>query len=388
MFMKKKILFVSPSLKIGGIENALINMLEHFDYEKFDVYVFVFHHDEKQVSRLDKRVHILKGGPLLNIIAMTMNDARAKGMGTALIRAVLAVLCKALGSKPVFSFIYLFEGKIKEMDIAVSYSNNVNTNSTYYGSNLFVLKKVKAPKKLAWLHVDYDAMEMDNDINNCEYRAFDGVVAVSDAVKDAFLKCNPEMKDKTYTVYNVLPKAFNSGAVAAIEKNKQTIVTVGRLDPNKNQLQCLEIAKKLVADGIDFKWYLVGDGQQRIEVEEKIIRKHLEGIVEVTGYTLDVNKYLSGADIFVSTSLSESYGMSVVEAQAMGLPVVVKSYPAAKEIVDGTNGILVKDYEEMYQQIKMLLTDKDKYEELKKNTKVLQKDEESMKALYEMIGNI
>ncbi len=386
--MKKKILFVIPSFKIGGIENALINMLEYFDYDKFDVYAFVFHYDEEQIKRVDPRVKILRGSALLNLTAMTMTDAKNAGLFPAIVRAIMAVLCKYIGAKPVFSFIFQFEKKIKDMDIAISYSNNVNTNSTYYGSNLFVLKKVEANKKMAWLHVDYEAMNMNTAINNNEYRAFDEVIAVSKAVKELFLKYNPSMKDKTHVIYNVLPKSGYGKLIEKTSSDEKVILTVGRLDPNKNQLQCLAIADRLRSDDLKFKWLLVGDGEQKNEVQDSITRMNLQDYVEITGYTLDVNQYLQQADLFVSTSLSESYGMSIVEAQAVGLPVVVKDYPAAKEIVDGTNGILVQDYDEMYSQIKRLLTDDEAYTKLKNNTRVLQNDEENMQVLYEMIGNI
>ena len=271
------------------------------------------------------------------------------------------------------------------MDYAVAYSNNVGLDTTYFGANLFALKKIEAAKKLSWLHVDYEAMDMNNDYNNSEYRAFDGVIAVSAGVKESFIRCNPDMAGKTYTVYNVLPKRASQPKPAK-NNNIKTIVTVGRLDPNKNQLKAIEIAKKLKDDGIPFKWLLVGDGQQRAEDEEAIKANGLQEDVIITGYRDDIDEVLASADLFVSTSLSESYGMAVVEAQAAGVPVVVKEYPAAKEIVNDKNGILVADYDSMYQEIKKILVENDAYESLKENTIRLHDDDSSMASLYKILN--
>lgn len=385
---KKKILFVIPSVKIGGIENALLNMLEHFDYSKYDVYLFVFHLDKERAKKINKNVKVLTGGRLLDAAAMTLSEAKSTGKFTYIFRAAIAVACKVFGSNSVFKAIFFFEKSITDMDCVISYSNNVNLKSTYFGANLFALTKVEASKKIAWLHVDYDAMHMDSEINNNEYRAFDAVIAVSKAVKDSFVRCNPMMSEKTHVVYNVLPKnAYNA---VKRENNilAKKLVTVGRLDPNKNQIECIRIAHKLKDDGISFKWYLVGDGQDRQILEQNIENEGLQNEVLITGYTDNVNDLMNDADLFVSTSLSESYGMAVVEAQAIGVPVIVKEYPAAKEIVDGENGILVSDYDTMYQEIKKLLTDEKAYKRLKDETKVLCNDNESMEHLYDIIDSL
>jgi len=319
---------------------------------------------------------------------MTLSEAKSAGKITYISRAALAVGCKLFGSNPVFKAIFFFEKSITDMDCVISYSNNVNLKSTYFGANLFALTKVEASKKIAWLHVDYDAMHMDSEINNNEYRAFDAVIAVSKAVKDSFVRCNPMMSEKTHVVYNVLPQNAYNTVKQENHILEKKIVTVGRLDPNKNQIECIRIARKLKDDGISFKWYLIGDGQDRQTLEQHIEMAGLQNEVLITGYTDNVNDLTNDADLFVSTSLSESYGMAVVEAQAMGVPVVVKEYPAAKEIVDGGNGILVSDYDTMYQEIKKLLTDEKAYKRLKDETKVLCNDNESMERLYDIIDSL
>ena len=385
---KKKILFVIPSVKIGGIENALLNMLEHFDYSKYDVHLFVFHLDKERAKKINQNVKVLTGGRLLDAAAMTLSEAKAAGKITYIFRAAIAVACKVFGSNSVFKAIFFFEKSITDMDCVISYSNNVNLKSTYFGANLFALTKVEASKKIAWLHVDYDAMHMDSEINNNEYRAFDAVIAVSKAVKDSFVRCNPMMSEKTHVVYNVLPKNTYNAVTRENNILEKKIVTVGRLDPNKNQIECIRIASKLKDDGISFKWYLIGDGQDRQTLEQHIGNAGLQNEVLITGYTDNVNDLINDADLFVSTSLSESYGMAVVEAQSMGVPVIVKEYPAAKEIVDGENGILVSDYDTMYQEIKKLLTDEKAYKRLKDETKVLCNDNESMERLYDIIDSL
>lgn len=384
----KKIIFVSDSLRIGGIQTALINLLKILDLKKYEIDLFLFN-DDNSSEKIDNRINIVHGSKLLKICSYTLNQAKEKGMFIYLIRIVLAVFCKIFGANFVYNCIFLFEKKLKNYDIAVSFSNNGNIRSTYFGYNKFVLKKIQAKKKIAWLHVDYESMKMNNKINNREYKLFDSVVAVSKATMDSFIKYIPEMKEKTIVIYNYLDiDLINKKSLEKTQykfNNKLfNIVCVGRLDNNKNQIMQLKIAKRLKEENIKFKWYLIGDGPERYNLENYIKNNNLENYVIMLGYISNCYPYIKNSNLVVSTSLSESYGLSIVEALNLGTPVMALHYPAIDEILNKDSMSICFDEDKLFDTIKNIIIFKDKYNKLKNNIYVKNVNE----TIYEKVDKL
>ena len=368
----KKIIFVCDSLRIGGIQTALVNLINNLNLEKYKIDLFLFN-DENSEKKIDSRINIISGSKFLKTCSYTLNQAKEKGKICYLIRGFVSLLCKIFGANLVYNCIFLFEKNLKEYDIAISFSNNGSIKSTYFGYNKFVLKKIEAKKKVSWLHVDYETMKMNNKINNREYKLFDCVVAVSNATMKSFLKYIPEMKNKTIVIYNYLD--FDTIKRKSLENTKYefdnnlfNIVSVGRLDSNKNQIMQLEIAKKLCDNNIKFKWYLIGDGPERTNLENYIINNKLENCVIMLGYINNCYPYIKKSNLVVSTSLSESYGLSLIEALSLKKIVVTLEYPAVYEIIND-NGIVCQSKDIIYETIKKIIIDKKYYNENEKKAK-------------------
>lgn len=368
----KKIIFVCDSLRIGGIQTALVNLINNLNLEKYKIDLFLFN-DENSEKKIDSRINIISGSKFLKTCSYTLNQAKEKGKICYLIRGFVFLLCKVFGANLVYNCIFLFEKNLKEYDIAISFSNNGSIKSTYFGYNKFVLKKIEAKKKVSWLHVDYETMKMNNKINNREYKLFDCVVAVSNATMKSFLKYIPEMKNKTIVIYNYLD--FDTIKRKSLENTKYefdnnlfNIVSVGRLDSNKNQIMQLEIAKKLCDNNIKFKWYLIGDGPERTNLENYIINNKLENCVIMLGYINNCYPYIKKSNLVVSTSLSESYGLSLIEALSLKKIVVTLEYPAVYEIIND-NGIVCQSKDIIYETIKKIIIDKKYYNENEKKAK-------------------
>jgi len=119
-----------------------------------------------------------------------------------LIRTIFSVLTKICGSSIIFNFIFLFEKKLNGYDVAISFTNNVNDKSVYFGCNKFVLDKVSAKKKISWLHTDYNVIK--SKYNSKEYKRFDKIVAVSKFGANTLVKNVPELEDKVTVIKNVI----------------------------------------------------------------------------------------------------------------------------------------------------------------------------------------
>lgn len=360
----KKIIIVSDSLRVGGIQRSLRTFLDNLNYNEYDITLFLF--NDRYPEDLPTSIHLLKSNFFLRTISLTLKEAKSDNLLVYFVRIFLAFLCKVLGSEFVYSTIFLFTKNIKYYDIALSYSNNGNNRTVYYGYNKFVLNKVKADRKITYLHVDYEIMRLNNKTNRNEYSKFDKILTVSEYTKRVFIKCNKDLEKKVEVVYNFLPNNINNNLKNPYNYNGFIIVSVGRLDDNKNPGLQVEIAKELKNRNLQFKWYLIGDGVLRKAMEVMVKRESLNDCVFFLGSKEDAYSYIKYANAYVSTSKSESYGLSIAEALLLNTVVVAKEYPALHEIINTDNGFICEDKEKMIYILTELITIPNLYNDAKK----------------------
>ena len=136
------------------------------------------------------------------------------------------------------------------------------------------------------------------------------------------------------------------------------LVMVGRLQAPKDPLTLVRALATV--RGRDFEALLVGEGPERVAVEEEVSRLGIESAVRLLGERIDVAELLRSADIFVLSTRSEGLPLSILEAMGAGLPVVASNVGGVPELViDGETGILVPpgDPHSLGEAIKRLLED-------------------------------
>ena len=121
-------------------------------------------------------------------------------------------------------------------------------------------------------------------------------------------------------------------------KDRFLIVSVGRLSPEKQYLLLLKSCKALRSD-ILFDLWIIGEGKDRPNLEAYIAQKKLDN-VHLLGAQENPYHYLAQADLFVSSSRTESYGLAVQEALILGVPVVAVRCPGIEESLDTRFGVL------------------------------------------------
>lgn len=158
---------------------------------------------------------------------------------------------------------------------------------------------------------------------------------ISDRYKEAFdVDCD--------VIYN--PRSFVSEVKSEL-KNK-TFVACGRLTYQKGFDLLIESFAEFAKKNSEWNLVLVGDGEQRSELEEAIRKYALEARVKITGYTTEVRRYLQEASAYLLSSRWEGFPMVLTEAFEMGLPVVAYDITAVQPLVtDGVEGILATSYD-------------------------------------------
>lgn len=146
--------------------------------------------------------------------------------------------------------------------------------------------------------------------------------------------------DKVETIYNPIElKHFEQ----AVSKDNKIVkfINVARFHPVKNHKLLIDAFEKLCASGSNSILELVGDGQEYEDIKKYVLEKKLGEKVKFLGQIEDVAPKLAGADVFVLSSVSEAFPVSVIEAMAVGLPIIATNVGGLPELVK-ENGILVE----------------------------------------------
>jgi glycosyltransferase involved in cell wall biosynthesis len=149
------------------------------------------------------------------------------------------------------------------------------------------------------------------------------------------------------------------------------LLSCGTLAVGKNFRSIPKMVSILLSEGLDVKWYIIGDGPDRAEIEKRIADEGVSDRVVLLGKKDNPYPYMAECDLFVHPSLREGKAVSVIEAQILCKPVAITNFPTAhSQLKDGCDGISVPlDTEECARGIAALLRDGDKLEMLKENCK-------------------
>ena len=338
---KKKILFVNGNLHVGGIERSLIDLLTHMDYSLYDVDLFLVEEGGELTEQLPSNVHLICAnlsesyGPFIKTSFTNISRGKYK----LVLARIIILLSHFIGNKALRLLCLLFRVG-KEYDCAIAYRVGFSLDIVSYG--------IKSKKKICWWHnglCNYNSKEI-NSIQ-CAWDSFDYIVAVSNGCKQmilsAFSKLLPE---KVIVIPNMVDidristLAGSTTPYTSFEGIK--IVTVGRLCWEKHIEDIPQIASELIKRGMNqFKWYIVGDGVMRGQIENELSKYSVEDYVFLLGSKSNPYPYIKFADMMVHTSHVESQGLTILEAMALKTPCVAVASMGPKDFMGVNDGILV-----------------------------------------------
>jgi sugar transferase (PEP-CTERM/EpsH1 system associated) len=169
----------------------------------------------------------------------------------------------------------------------------------------------------------------------------DGFVAVSDDAAQVARDQEHVPPGKLLVVHNGIDLERFGAVLRQPALPRGRLVTVGRLDPIKDQATMLRAVKMAAGKIPALRLDIVGDGPSRQDLEALTADLGLEGRVTFLGYHADVAPLLSAADAFVLSSISEGVSIALLEAMASGLPAIATDVGGNREvIVDGVTGVL------------------------------------------------
>lgn len=379
--MKKKILIVSHAMELGGAERSLLGLLEAIDTEKYQVNLFLLRHEGELLSLLPDKVNLLPEIPAYTALARPMVQVLKEGH---------VLLCAARLFGKVKAFFYNKARRYTESGVALEYSHKytcpfmpaIVPDTAYDAAISFltphymVAKKVRAKKKIAWMHTDYTKVQVDVKSELKMWGAYNAIVAISDAVAKSFCHVFGKLKDKVVIIENILPKkAIEMQAGESVETGMDDscikLLSIGRFCTAKNFDNVPDICRRILQSGLNVKWYLIGFGPDENLIRQKIKEAGMENRVIILGKKSNPYPYIKCCDLYVQPSRYEGKSVSVREAQMLGKPVVITNYEtSASQLDDGVDGLIVPlTNQECSNGIISLLRDEKRMKTLSENCK-------------------
>ena len=366
----KDILVVVLNTNIGGgITTAVMNFTSELCKHGHNVSFLDFTATEKNKNlHPDVKQIFLKG--ISKYYLLSPKDISSAPLLKKPLLMLLGLVKKFTNKNGLWQKI-IFRKLKEEYDVAVAFRQCAPCY-------IYVLDKVKAKIKIGFVHGDVNYM---GDISSWQYmmKDFDRIAYVSDAVRIGFEEKYPELKNNGCTIYNVLDAQniidkANEPADVTFNKDNINIVTVSRINNSQKRINRIPpVISKLMEQGIDnIKWYVIGDGRDTDEVKALAKKLNVSDNIVFLGKKTNPYSLLKNSDIFVLPTKTESYGLVVVEAMILNVPVVVCEYPALKEIFDdGVHGLVAQQsVESLAEKIGTLIKNKELYEKIKENTRL------------------
>ncbi len=328
----KKICFVIENLGAGGAERVLINLVNNMDKTRFDITVITLFDLGVNAELLCK-----------DVTHINLNHKRFKGMKTVL---------KFLPKKFLYNY-YLKPHIKEEYDLTIAYMSGVPT---------FVVAGADNPK-IAWVHGEFFDNFNSFGLRHI-YNRYDRIVGVSNYVcRTIFDYIKP--KKKIEFVWNTNDSAkIKKSALEKLSTDDSVfnLVTVGCLEKTKGYDRLIKVCKRLADDGTEYNLNIVGEGIERVNLENMISSYGLDKYIHLAGFQKNPYPYVANADLFICSSRTEGLSTAVTEAIILGVPVVSTDVSGAKEILGENNeyGIVTDNNEEaLYEGIKTMLSDKE-----------------------------
>ena len=192
---------------------------------------------------------------------------------------------------------------------------------------------------------------LTNSIKN-----FDYLVVVSNSLKEFY----QDKIGKTKCIY--IPNVIDNLPKNTSNLKHNNLINVGRLEQEKDQSTLIDIFKEVKKEVKDAKLYIIGDGSLKEKLNNKIKEYNLEDSIFLLGFLSkkEMEKYLLDSKIFVMTSITESFGIVLIEAMSYKIPCIAfDTADGARNLLNNKNGILVsnRSKETMIKDLIALLKD-------------------------------
>jgi Glycosyltransferase len=375
--MKKKLLFIGINMNCGGTEKSFLSFVNCIDFEKFDVDLVLAKADGLFLKLLPPQIHLHVMDCYGDMFFLSAKNAIPLLLNTFVKKNIFSVFeILPFFVKSVFNPKMKAEYAIRmwvKLSKKLSFFNPdtvYDAAFAYWGDRtmFYMVDKVNAKKKFAWLHFDYNYPKRDDMVYSEYFKKCDVVVNVSTIVDESLRNSLPEIADRCIVVENInsselINKMADEGECFPDQEFTGTrILTVGRIAAQKGLDLAAEALALLLADGYHVRWYVLGNGDsdEKNALLEKIQALDIADNFIFLGTSVNPYRFMRDCDIYAQPSRFEGKPIAVEEAKILAKPILAANYLSASEqLKNGTYGIISQiDEKDIYRKLKSMLDDK------------------------------
>lgn len=323
----KKLLFAAYDMSVGGIETALLTLLNYLADKDYKITLVLERKQGIFLKDLNTKINVVEYKP-------------------ASIRFL-----------PIRKFI----NSIKRLKFIIKYKNKFDFSASFatYSKVASFTSRTASKNCALWGHADYFELfrqnknEMKDFFEGIKYDEFKTIIFVSKKACKTFIDLFPHMKDKVIFCNNLVDyKKIRklSEEIITQEKEGYTFVNVGRHDEMQKKLtRIIDVAKILKKDNLDFKILFIGEGKDTEQYKTLVKEYELEENIKFLGVKKNPYPYIKLADTVILTSDYEGYPVVFLEALILNKPIITTNVADATEDINNKFGkVLEKDENDIY----------------------------------------
>lgn len=338
--MRKSVLFLIPNLGHGGAEKVLINLVNNMDHDKYDITVQTLFDEGVNRQYLSSKVKY-------------RYTLKKQFRGNSVLFSLLPpqVLYRLVVKEKYDYVISYLEGPTTRIASGCPYKGTV---------------------KIAWIHIElgddkkYKVGFITKAGATKAYKEFENIVCVSETVMSVFQSTAGVKFPKIEVLYNtnetekirLMSKEPIDDVV--FDRDMINVCSVAKLMHSKGFDRLAKVHKRLMDEGLKHHIYILGLGEQKVELEKYLAENGLTDTFTFIGYRDNPYKYVAACDLYICSSRREGFSTAVTESLIVGTPVVSTCCSGAHELLGKNNeyGIVTENSEEgIYLGLKSMLQD-------------------------------
>ena len=385
----KTVLFMTTIMGNGGVERALLNLLDYFPKDKYLVDVLLVEKSGAFLPQLENKVSVIQ----LPIAQSDVDSLRRMTGKKKLLKrrlkqdglfATLNTIKRMVITEDPFYFLRTDFDKIpsfdKHYDIAVCFHIHFPFNLAY------IACKVVARKKYAWIHNDFSSTGFDIQRYSSYLENYSFFFSVSEKVRKEFVQIFPYYERKSFVfpndlgIENIRSQSREYYPTEYVGEDGIRLLSIGRFTTQKGFDIIPPIAKRLHDEGVDFVWYILGDGSEKENIKKQIQIYNVEEQVRLIPSINNPYPYIKHCDIYIQPSRHEGYGLCVAEARILEKPIICTNFAGAHEqLRNNVTGIIVEfNEEELFDAVLMLCNSSNERDSFTKQLEIENKENHSV----------
>lgn len=330
----KKILFAAVHMDVGGIENALLTLLNYLVNKDYKITLVLEEEQGIFLRDLDNRINIVQYAP-----SKCKNVLIRKGINLA-----------------------------KRLYFTLKYKNKFDFSASFatYSRVSSFVARTASKNNVLWGHADYlalykgDKEKVKEFFREIQYEKFKKIVFVSKKACESFIEVYPNIKDKVTFCNNLIDyKKIENLSNENVEEKKTTytFVNVGRHDELQKKLtRIIEAAKRLKEDNLKFQILFIGEGKDTNKYKELVEQYKLNEQIKFIGVKKNPYPYMKLADAVVLSSDYEGYPVVFLESLILNKPIITTNVADALEDINDKYGEVVeKTTDDLYKAMKQFI---------------------------------